>query len=87
MSAPIDFDNAFVLVRACEDCAFFMDGIEGFFSGEAVLRGEQTHRERSPAHRITSERYPLKEESGRGSVVGVEVGTHRNFYQNDEVAS
>lgn len=67
MSAPIDLDNAFVVVRWCEDCAFFMDGVEGFFSGEAVLKGEQTHRERHPEHRITSERYPLRAESGRWS--------------------
>jgi len=60
-----DFDNLFVIVRACEDCAFFKDGVEGFFSDEAVLKGEQTHRERYPEHRITSERYPLKAESGR----------------------
>lgn len=65
MSAAIDFDNLFVLVRRCEDCMFFMDGVEGFLSGDAVLEGEQTHRERYPAHRIASERYPLKAESGR----------------------
>lgn len=52
--------SAYVLVSACEDCEFRMEGVEGYRSGDAVLEGEKTHREIHPAHRITSERYPWK---------------------------
>lgn len=55
--------SAYVLVSACEDCEFSMEGVEGYKSGDAVLEGERTHRERHPAHRITSERYPWKKAS------------------------